>query len=115
MFLGQQARILAPRKNQQFVDDGTDEIALAPVTDAYSHTALSEALIVSKSNGPVRMRDGLNIIPNQQAGTPNGPKRILLSPKGSAQVTEFDRALLAISVTYATASIVALQLEHPQS
>jgi len=93
-----------------------DEIALALVADAYSRTAFSNALIVSKTNGPVPTRGGLNIIPDRQAGAPHGPKRILPPLRGSTPVAEFDRALLAIGVTYgrAAASTVELQLEYSQ-
>lgn len=98
------------------VEDGTDEITVALVADAYSRTARSTAYIVSKTGGPIRTHGGLNIIPDRQAGAPNAPKRILPPLSGNTPVIEFDRALSAICISYGrpTASMVALQLEYPQ-
>jgi transcriptional regulator GlxA family with amidase domain len=94
------------------VAQGTDEIALALVADAYSRTYLSSAFSISQSQGAIRTKRGLLLLPDSVAGASKPPDRML----PIAEVTpSLDRALENIAQSYgrATAAFVALQLEYP--
>ncbi len=92
--------------------DGADEIALALAADAWSRTYRSQARTVAASAGPVRMRNGLRVMPDRVM-----PGRIG-APPATAELPPLralDRALDGIARRYGrrTAGFVSLQLEYP--
>lgn len=94
------------------VAQGIDEVALALVADAYSRTYLSRAFSVSQSQGAIRTKRGLLLLPDNMAGVSQPLDRLL----PLAEVTpSLDRTLETIARSYgrATAAFVALQLEYP--
>lgn len=94
------------------VEQGTDEIALALVADAYSRTYLSSAVSVARTQGAIRLKRGLVLLPDKMANDSERSERML----PSIEVTPLlDRTLNNIAQSYGreTAAFVALQLEYP--
>lgn len=94
------------------VEQGTDEIALALVADAYSRTYLSSAVSVARTQGAIRLKHGLVLLPDKVVNDSEQPERML----PSIDVTpSLDRILDSIAQSYGreTAAFVALQLEYP--
>jgi transcriptional regulator GlxA family with amidase domain len=93
------------------VSQGTDEIALALAADAYSRTYLSQAVSVAQSQGAIRTKRGLRLLPDRVSGASQPPDRIV----PIAEAPSLDHALEGIAQSYgrATAAFVALQLEYP--
>jgi putative intracellular protease/amidase len=97
------------------VAQGTDEMALALVADAYSRTYLSRAFSVSQSPGDIRTKRGLTLLPDSVTGSAKPPDRMLSITEASSGVFSLDHTLESIAQSYgrATAAFVALQLEYP--
>lgn len=96
------------------VSSATDEIALALVADAYSRTKRSRALTISNSNSVVRLRGGLNLVPDVTRD--KAPAHILAPFDSKLPVPALDWALDEIAGSYgeATAAYVATQMEYPR-
>ncbi|MFW7343061.1 DJ-1/PfpI family protein [Pollutimonas sp. H1-120] len=80
------------------VEDGTDDVALALVADAWSRTGRASIQAASAS-GPVTLRSGLVLMAQPLAG--QSPR--LPFPKGLKPVRQLDRALCDIAERYGTA------------
>jgi putative intracellular protease/amidase len=93
------------------VAQGSDEIALALVADAYSRTYRSSAVSLARSPETIRMRRGLILLPDNVAGTSQPPDRILPTEEVTLSL---DHTLKNIAQAYgrATSAFVALQLEY---
>jgi len=96
------------------VADGVNEISLALTADSYSRTFRSRALSVAETNGTVRTRNGLVLVPDR-VGARHAPSRMLTAQDGLLPGQVLDQSLCDISALYgrATANFVALQLEYP--
>lgn len=94
------------------VEQGTDEIALALVADAYSRTYLSSAVAVARTQGAIRLKHGLVLLPDRVANDSERAERMLPSTEVTSSL---DRTLDSIAHSYGreTAAFVALQLEYP--
>ncbi|MCG2578757.1 DJ-1/PfpI family protein [Dechloromonas sp. XY25] len=95
------------------VAPGVDEIKLALVADAYSRTYRSTAFSLAATTGPITTRRGLVVFPDKISPLQTANRTIDL-PGNVPPVAALDFALLAIEKSYgaATASFVALQIEH---
>lgn len=95
---------------------GVDEVSLALVADAWSRTYRSRAVSHSATVSPTVTANGMRVIPDVVRAAPD-----LDSPKiglqGDRPVAALEAALDRISARYgpATAEIVAMQLEYPES
>ena len=98
------------------VAHGFDEIDLALTADAFSRTYRSKAVSISASEGSIRSRHGLTLVPDRISGSSRPPDRILGSVERGAPAQALDRSLERIAHYYgaSTAAFVALQLEYPQ-
>lgn len=103
-------RILLP------VADGTDEIALALVADAYASTFRSQALSTAASRSPIRTRHGLRLLPDAVGGAAPEKGRSLTFFNTLPPLAALDQALADIEATQGpgTARLVAAKLEYPR-
>jgi transcriptional regulator GlxA family with amidase domain len=96
------------------VREGVDEIALSLTVDAYSRTALSEAITVGSGTDAVRSKHGLMILPSTTAQAA-AVDLMLPPPSSDAPARTIDRELAQIAARFdrPTADIVALTIEYP--
>jgi putative intracellular protease/amidase len=96
------------------VAEGTDEIALSLVTDAYSRTFSSKAFTMAASMAPIRTRRGLTLLPEKIQNAPDAKGRLLPPFNQVLPIRALDWALEGIQATYgkATSQFVALQMEY---
>jgi transcriptional regulator GlxA family with amidase domain len=97
------------------VMQGTDEIALALVVDAYSRTYLSNVFSVAQTQEAIQTKRGLMLLPDSVAGSAKPPDRLLSITEATSVAPSLDRILESIAHSYGrpTAAFVALQLEYP--
>lgn len=98
------------------LEPGLDEVSLALVADAWSRTYRSRVELLATSMGSVATRSGVRLLPDRVIAAWPGERL----PHGwaSKRPTEaLDEALQHIGARYgqATAHVVAMQLEYPQS
>lgn len=95
---------------------GVDEVSLALVADAWSRTYRSRAVSQSATASPIVTANGLRLVPDVvgAASDREGPEIALDDARPAAAL---DIALDRIAARYgaATAEVVAMQLEYPQS
>jgi transcriptional regulator GlxA family with amidase domain len=97
------------------IASGMDEVTLALVADAWSRTFRSQAVTFAGSAGPLRSRNGMQVIPDRIAG--DWPAERALPALGDRPPAQaLDDTLAAITDRHgaATADFVAMQLEYPR-
>ncbi len=122
MFLAQPDDVTMPPADHQPqitlgipVKAGDDEIALALTAETYSRTGLTMAFAVAASKEPLRLAQGLVLLPDRIAGG-GEPVDRMLAPLDASQATRaLDMSLADISKTYGrqAASNVAHFMEYP--
>jgi len=96
------------------IEDGVDEIALALTADAWSRTYRSSAVTIGASDGVIKSRSGIGIVPDRtQAKTSIKMLPQLLPSNFPARA--LDNTFGAIAERYGrrTFTFVAMQLEYP--
>ena len=96
--------------------DGVDEVSLALVTDAWSRTFRSQAVMFASTAGAQQSKNGIRIYPDQVAAS--WPAERLLPSVGNRKPAEaLDNALSEITARYGTRTtdFVAMQLEYPRN
>jgi len=98
------------------VVEGTDELALALVADAYSRTFKTSAFSMAASLAPIHTLRGLTLLPDRVQNAPAAQGRVLPAFDHLPSLLALDWALDGIQASYgrATARFVALQLEYPR-
>ena len=88
---------------------------MARVADAWSRTYRSHAVTSAATPGAVDTLNGMRVIP--EVVTPSWPSERLLPPVAGRPAEALDGAFPGIATRYdaATAGVVAMQLEYPQS
>lgn len=95
------------------VTAGVDEIPLALTADLWSRTMLSRAVTVTRTSGPLAMRNGLTLLPDREAG-PSQPS-VMLAPFDRLPAAQaLESALDGIEKRHGrrTAAMVATQIEY---
>lgn len=97
------------------VRPGDDEIALALTAEAYSMHGKSKAMVVTEGGKPVRLAQGLVVLPDQPASGA-APLARTLPPLSSRQPAKtLDRSLTDVAAVYGpeAARTVARVMEYP--
>lgn len=97
------------------VKPGDDEIAIGLAADAFSMTGKTSIHILAKTDEPVKLANGLKIIPNGLIGT-DTLTRILPGVSGYKSIQVIDRTLDDIASRYGKefAYSVARAMEYPE-
>ncbi len=98
------------------LEPGLDEVSLALVADAWSRTYRSRVELLATSMAAVTTRSGLRLLPDRVSAAWSG-ERLPHEWVSKRPAEALDEALQSIGARYgqATAHIVAMQLEYPQS
>lgn len=96
------------------LEPGLDEVSLALVADAWSRTYRSRVELFATSMGTVTTRGGVRLLPDRVTAA---GKRLPHEWASKRPAEALDEALRSIEARYgqATAHLVAMQLEYPQS
>lgn len=98
------------------LEPGLDEVSLALVADAWSRTYRSSAYTFAAAASAVATANGVRVLPDRITADLLADRRVSTFP-GLRPVDALDQALQAVASRYgkSTASVVAMQLEYPQS